>query len=52
MKLYLTFDLLEPATRVAIEYIDSVMGHGKEICGIKVLNSCTIRTIIIYLLVE
>ena len=36
LKLYLTFDLLEPATRVALEYIDSVMGHGKEVCGIKV----------------
>ena len=34
--MYLTFDLLEPATELAIEYIDAVSGHGKEFFGLKV----------------
>jgi len=36
LRLYLTFDLLESATLLALEYIDAVMGHGKEFFGMKV----------------
>ena len=36
LRLYLTYDLLQPAALLAIEYIDAVMGHGKEFFGLKV----------------
>lgn len=36
LKLYLTFDLLTPALLLAMEYIDGVMGHGKEFFGLEV----------------
>ncbi len=32
----MTFDLLEPAAILALEYIDAVMGHGKEFFGLEV----------------
>ena len=37
--MYLTFDLLEPATLLAIEFIDAVCGHGKEFFGLKVITT-------------
>lgn len=36
LRLYLTFDLVEAATLLALEYIDAVMGHGKEYFGMEV----------------
>ena len=36
LHVYLTFDLLELATLLAVEYIDGVMGHGKEYFGLQV----------------
>ena len=36
LRLYLTFDLVETATLLALEYIDAVMGHGKEYFGMEV----------------
>ena len=36
LRLYLTFDLLEQAAKLAIEYINAVMGHGKEFFGLEV----------------
>ena len=30
----LTFDLLEPAASLAVEYIDAALGHGKEWFGL------------------
>ena len=36
LRMYLTFDLLEPATLLAMEFIDAVCGHGKEFFGLKV----------------
>ena len=38
LRMYLTFDLLEPATLLAIEFIDAVCGHGKEYFGLKVIK--------------
>ena len=40
--MYLTFDLLEPATLLAIEFIDAVCGHGKEYFGLKVIKTLMI----------
>ena len=34
LKLYLTFDLLDPAASLAVEYIDAALGHGKEWFGL------------------
>ena len=36
LRLYLTFDVVEAATLLAFEYIDAVMGHGKEYFGMEV----------------
>ena len=38
LRMYLTFDLLEPATLLAIEFIDAVCGHGKEFFGLEVIT--------------
>ena len=42
LRMYLTFDLLEPATLLAIEFIDAVCGHGKEYFGLKVIKTLMI----------
>ena len=39
IRLYLTFDLLGPATELATEYIAAVLGHGKEFFGLEVKQS-------------
>lgn len=36
LRFYLTFDLVEAATNLAMEHIDAVMGHGKEYFGLEV----------------
>ena len=36
LRLYLTFDLVEAVTLLVFEYIDAVMGHGKEYFGMEV----------------
>jgi hypothetical protein len=40
--MYLTFDLIEPATLLAMEFIDAVCGHGKEFFGLEVNNNHTL----------
>ena len=39
LRLYLTYNLLQPAAMVAIDYIDAVMGQGKEDFGLKVMTT-------------
>lgn len=36
LKLYLTFGLLTQALHLAMEYIDGVMGHGREFFALEV----------------
>ena len=36
LRLYLDYDLLEEASLLTLEYIDAVMGKGKEYFGLKV----------------
>ena len=45
LRMYLTFDLLEPATLLAIEFIDAVCGHGKEFFGLEVVLTLGITRI-------
>jgi hypothetical protein len=36
LQLLINFDLLQEATALALEYLNAVMGHGKEYFGIEV----------------
>ena len=45
LQLLINFDLLQEATSLALEYLDAVMGHGKEYFGIEVnliVHSCKV----------
>ena len=48
LRLYLTYNLLQPAALVAIDYIDAVMGQGKEDFALKVSGKCPETTNIAY----
>ena len=38
LRIYLQYDYIEYAVLLIIEYIDAIIGHGKEYFGLKVSN--------------
>lgn len=39
LRLYINYDLLLEAVMLAVEYIEAVLGNGKEYFGLKVIHT-------------
>ena len=39
LRLYINYDLLLEAVMLAVEYIEAVLGNGKEYFGLKVIQT-------------
>ena len=51
LRLYLDYDLLSDATDLTMDYIDAVLGKGKEYFGLQVHATATAKAIIIIIII-